>query len=146
MLAAFSEFGLVALMIGRTPTQLKQRLAKRFPKIDLREDDKTIAKALPRLIAFIEKPRAKHLDISLDIRGTVFQRRVWEEVAKIPAGETSTYSDIAAAIGSPKAMRAVGSTCTNNLFAVIIPCHRVLHKGTSKLSKWQADMLKRDAA
>ena len=147
VLAAFSAFGLVAVMTGKTPTQLVQRLGDRFPKIDLHAGGKSEAAALARLIKFIEKPRAARPDISLDMRGTPFQRRVWQEVAKIPAGKTATYSDIAAAIGSPKSMRAVGSACTNNLFAIIIPCHRVLRKGSDGLGKaspWQTRLLKRE--
>ena len=52
-----------------------------------------------------------------------------EAVLQIPAGETSTYSEIARKIGAPRAMRAVGSACTNSPLAIVVPCHRVLHKG-----------------
>jgi AraC family transcriptional regulator of adaptative response/methylated-DNA-[protein]-cysteine methyltransferase len=65
----------------------------------------------------------------LDMRGTELQRRVWSEVRKIPFGETSTYSKIAEAIGMPKAIRAVASSCSRSWFAFAVPCHRVLHKG-----------------
>jgi O-6-methylguanine DNA methyltransferase len=136
-------------MIGTTKTRLAERLEDRFPKIDLRRDDKAIAKAMTRIVTFIEKPAPTPPDISLDIRGTPFQRRVWQEAAKIRLGETSTYSAIAEAIGSPKSMRAVGSACTNNLFAIIIPCHRVLHKGDDAMgraSSRQNRYLKRERA
>ena len=146
ILAAFSEFGLVAVMIGKTPAQLRQRLQDRFPKIDLHEGDKSTAAALKRIVAFIEKPVTPP-DFQLDIRGTPFQRRVWNEVAKIPVGKTATYSDIAQAIGSPLASRGVGSACTKCLFAIIIPCHRVLRKGDglAKASRRQIEFLRRES-
>ena len=83
---------------------------------------------LARVIAFIAAPFGR-LDLPLDMRGTAFQQRVWQEVRKIPPGQTSTYAEIAELIGAPKAIRAVGSSCANNRLAFVVPCHRVLHKG-----------------
>lgn len=62
----------------------------------------------------------------LEITGTAFQKRVWEELIKIPYGETRTYKDIAEKINNPKATRAVGSAIGKNPFFIIIPCHRVI--------------------
>ena len=62
----------------------------------------------------------------LDIRGTVFQRKVWEELRRIPRGETRTYREIARAIGAPRAVRAVGSACGANPVALVVPCHRAV--------------------
>jgi AraC family transcriptional regulator of adaptative response/methylated-DNA-[protein]-cysteine methyltransferase len=67
--------------------------------------------------------------LPLDIRGTELQRRIWDEVRRIPFGETSTYSRVAEAIGMPRAIRAVANACSRSWFAFAIPCHRVLHKG-----------------
>jgi AraC family transcriptional regulator of adaptative response/methylated-DNA-[protein]-cysteine methyltransferase len=64
--------------------------------------------------------------VPLDIRGTVFQRRVWEELRRIPRGETRTYREIARAIGAPAAVRAVGSACGANPVALVVPCHRAV--------------------
>jgi AraC family transcriptional regulator of adaptative response/methylated-DNA-[protein]-cysteine methyltransferase len=69
--------------------------------------------------------------LPLDIRGTELQRRVWDEVRKIPFGETSTYRKIAEAVGNPRAIRAVASSCSRSWFAFAIPCHRVLHTGAT---------------
>ena len=69
---------------------------------------------------------APHETLPLDIRATAFQRRVWEELRRIPVGETRSYSQVAAAIGNPGAVRAVGNACANNPVAIAIPCHRVL--------------------
>ena len=75
-------------------------------------------------------PRSE-ISIPLDIRGTVFQRRVWAELQKIPCGVTTSYSQIALQIGSPLAVRAVASACAANQLALIIPCHRVLRRDGS---------------
>ncbi len=77
------------------------------------------------MIAFVENPRVG-LDLPLDIRGTAFQHRVWEALRRIPAGATASYAEIAAAIGAPKAVRAVARACAANRIAVAIPCHRVV--------------------
>ena len=64
--------------------------------------------------------------LPLDIAGTAFQQAVWKELQRIPAGETRTYAQIAAAVGRPKAVRAAGSANGANNVAVLIPCHRVI--------------------
>ncbi|HMG12841.1 MAG TPA: MGMT family protein, partial [Gemmatimonadaceae bacterium] len=64
----------------------------------------------------------------LDIQASAFQGRVWRALQQIPFGETRSYSEIATAIGSPKAVRAVASACANNRAAVVIPCHRVVRQ------------------
>ena len=128
LLVASSEKGIVSIMVRDTPSRLIRDLGARFPKANLIRDEKgskaTVAK-VGRYIAAPFRPFA----LPLDVRGTELQLRVWSEVRKIPFGETSTYSRIAAAIGSPKAIRAVASSCSRSWFAFAIPCHRVLHKG-----------------
>src|SRR4029077_21001360 len=64
--------------------------------------------------------------VPLDIRGTVFQGKVWDELRRIPRGETRTYSEIARANGKPDAVRAVGSACGANPVALVVPCHRAV--------------------
>jgi methylated-DNA-[protein]-cysteine S-methyltransferase len=71
--------------------------------------------------------RRKHFDISLDLKGTVFQRGVWQELLCIPFGKTDTYRGHAAKLGNPKAVRAVGSAIGRNPISIIVPCHRVLN-------------------
>lgn len=78
-------------------------------------------------IAFIAEPRAA-LDLPLDLRGTIFQRRVWEALRHIPVGETTTYSALAARMGNPKATRAVARACAQNPVSLAVPCHRVVGK------------------
>ena len=78
-----------------------------------------------KILAFIEG-EASLARLPLDIRGTVFQRRVWDELRRIPRGETRTYREIARAIGAPDAVRAVGSACGANPVALVVPCHRAV--------------------
>jgi AraC family transcriptional regulator, regulatory protein of adaptative response / methylated-DNA-[protein]-cysteine methyltransferase len=77
------------------------------------------------VIRFVEAPTA-NIDLPLDIRGTDFQRRVYREMLAIPFGQTRTFADIAAQVGAPKAVRAVGAACSKNPLEFAIPCHRVL--------------------
>jgi AraC family transcriptional regulator of adaptative response/methylated-DNA-[protein]-cysteine methyltransferase len=86
-------------------------------------------------VAFIETPAAG-ADLPLDVQGTAFQHRVWDMLRQIPAGQTWTYGQLAEAIGSPKAVRAVGTACGANRLAVVIPCHRVIGS-TGKLTGYR---------
>jgi AraC family transcriptional regulator of adaptative response/methylated-DNA-[protein]-cysteine methyltransferase len=70
--------------------------------------------------------KSPHIDLPLDIRSTAFQRQVWEQLRKIPPGQTYSYSEVAKAIGQEKAVRAVARACATNPVALVIPCHRVI--------------------
>ncbi len=100
-----------------------QKLADIFPNAILQRDDnqaifKQTAKAVDNL--------GPYDDIALDVRGTDFQQSVWDQLRKIPAGETRSYGDIAKALNNPKAVRAVGGANGANSVAIVIPCHRVI--------------------
>lgn len=102
-----------------------EELARRFPNAALVEGGATFEALLQRVIGAVERP-GTGVDIPLDVRGTAFQQRVWQELRRIPAGETRSYSEIAAAAGRPTAVRAAGSANGANNVAVLIPCHRVV--------------------
>ena len=106
-----------------------ERLKRRFPNATVIEDDGTIAAWADAALAQIESPSAH--DLPIDVRGTAFQERVWQELRKIPVGETRSYADIATAIGQPGAVRAVGSANGDNPVAVLVPCHRVIRSDGS---------------
>ena len=125
LLVASSERGIVTIMVRDTQSHLIRDFKARFPKANLVPGAKATVAKVARYIAAPFRPFA----LPLDIRGTDLQRRVWTEVRKIPFGETSTYAKIAAAIGSPRAIRAVASSCSRSWFAFAVPCHRVLHSG-----------------
>lgn len=80
---------------------------------------------MARVVGFVECPKIG-LDLPLDVRGTVFQQRVWQALQEIPAGETVSYAEIARRIKAPKSSRAVARACAANKLAVAIPCHRVV--------------------
>jgi AraC family transcriptional regulator, regulatory protein of adaptative response / methylated-DNA-[protein]-cysteine methyltransferase len=128
VLVASSDKGIVTIMVRNAQAQLLKDLRARFPKAELLHDEKGCAPEVKQVIRYIGKP-AGRFPLVLDIRGTDLQQRVWAEVRRIPFGETSTYTKIAAAIGAPKAIRAVAQSCSRSWFAFAVPCHRVLHKG-----------------
>ena len=131
LLVASSERGIVSIMVRDTQARLVRDLGARFPRAKLVRDEKGAKAAVTKVARYIAAP-FRPFALALDIRGTELQQRVWSEVRKIPFGATSTYSTIAAAIGAPKAIRAVASSCSRSWFAFAIPCHRVLHAGATQ--------------
>ena len=125
ILVAATERGVCAILLGDDPEQLTHDLERRFPRANLIGADPAFESVVATVVGMIESPHAGS-GLPLDIRGTLFQQRVWEALGKIPAGQTRTYTEIARAIGSPKAVRAVASACAANVLAVAIPCHRVV--------------------
>ena len=128
ILVACSDEGIVSIIIRDKAAQLRAELKPRFPKAHLVHDEKACKAVVRKVIEYIASPVGS-FGLPLDMRGTSFQRSVWEEVRKIPIGESSSYSKIAEAIGAPRAIRAVASSCSRCMFAFAVPCHRVLHKG-----------------
>jgi AraC family transcriptional regulator, regulatory protein of adaptative response / methylated-DNA-[protein]-cysteine methyltransferase len=123
VLIAATERGLCSVKLGGDAAWLKRLLAEEFSEARISEED--LADFRDRIVAFLEG-EASLARVPLDIRGTVFQRRVWEELRRIPRGETRSYRDIARAVGAPAAVRAVGSACGANPVALVVPCHRVV--------------------
>jgi AraC family transcriptional regulator of adaptative response/methylated-DNA-[protein]-cysteine methyltransferase len=105
-------------------------LRRLFPNADLMEDDGSMAELIEGVLAAVEHPAAAP-ELPIDVAGTAFQEAVWRELRKIPPGETRSYAQIAAAIGQPKAVRAVGTANGDNHVAVLIPCHRVIRSDGS---------------
>ena len=131
VLVALSDKGIVSILIRGQAARLAGDLKARFPKAELVQDEKGCAPVVEKVLKYIAAP-AGRFALPLDVRGTELQKRVWNEVRKIPLGGRSTYTKIAAAIGAPKAIRAVASSCSRSCFAFAVPCHRVLHKGPSR--------------
>lgn len=127
LLAAATDRGICAIALGDSPGPLVGRLRESFPRADVREGDRTFAGWLARVAALVESPGSAP-GLPLDIRGTAFQRRVWDALRAIPAGETASYAEIASRVGKPGAARAVAGACAANLLAVAVPCHRVVRK------------------
>ena len=125
LLAAATDRGVCMIALGNSPGPLIRHLGERFPRALLREGDRELSGWVAQVAAFIESPRGV-LDLPLDIRGTAFQRRVWEALRAIPPGKTASYAEVARRIGRPTAARAVARACASNDLAVAIPCHRVV--------------------
>jgi AraC family transcriptional regulator of adaptative response/methylated-DNA-[protein]-cysteine methyltransferase len=123
ILVAQSTRGVCSILIGEEPALLARDLQDQFPEANLigYENDELVAK----VAGLVEKPGAGFA-LPLDIRGTVFQQRVWQALQQIPPGSTATYKDVADQIGTPGAVRAVAQACAANALAVVIPCHRVV--------------------
>ena len=125
VLIAASDKGVCAIFFGDDADGLVRDLKRQFPRARLVGDDRAFAQLTAKVIGFVENPR-RDLDLPLDIRGTAFQRRVWEALRRIQVGSTATYAEIAKAIGAPKSVRAVGRACGSNPISLAIPCHRVV--------------------
>lgn len=121
MLLAATDKGICRLSFDEDESEL----ACRFPKAEIVAGGSALEDLVKGAIAAIEQP-AHMPDLPLDIAGTAFQQAIWCELRRIPAGETRTYAEIAAAVGKPKAVRAAGSANGANNVAVLIPCHRVI--------------------
>jgi AraC family transcriptional regulator, regulatory protein of adaptative response / methylated-DNA-[protein]-cysteine methyltransferase len=124
VLVAQSEKGICAITLGDEAEALVRDLQDRFPKANLIGADKTFEQTVAQVVGMVDQGRA--LDLPLDIRGTAFQQRVWQALRAIPVGETRSYAEVAEAIGSPAAVRAVAGACAANALAIAIPCHRVV--------------------
>jgi AraC family transcriptional regulator of adaptative response/methylated-DNA-[protein]-cysteine methyltransferase len=126
MLIAATSKGICRLTFDDTEASLRRF----FPQATIVRDDGGLKELVEGALEAIEHPLAMP-DLPIDVAGTAFQEAVWRELRKIPAGETRSYAEIAAAIGHPKAVRAVGSANGDNHVCVLIPCHRVIRSDGS---------------
>ena len=125
VLVAGTGLGICAIDLGDSREALIDAFKGRFDKAEHCEGDREFVRWLSRVTESIVSPR-RGLDLPLDIRGTAFQRRVWQELRRIPAGRTVSYGEVARRIGKPSSARAVGRACASNPLAVAVPCHRVV--------------------
>jgi AraC family transcriptional regulator of adaptative response/methylated-DNA-[protein]-cysteine methyltransferase len=150
VLVASSDKGVAAISLGDDPESLVRELQDRFVNAQLVGGDADYEKLVATVVGFVEEP-ALGLQLPLDVRGTLFQQRVWQALRELPVGATATYSSIAECIGSPKAVRAVAGACAANSLAVAIPCHRVIrHDGALSGYRWGVErkraLLEREGA
>jgi len=126
MLIAATSKGICRLTFDDSEASLRRR----FPKATIVEDAGSLRDLIEGALAAIRSPLAAR-ELPIDVAGTAFQESVWRELRKIPPGETRSYAQIAAAIGQPGAVRAVGTANGDNHVAVLIPCHRVIRSDGS---------------
>lgn len=122
---AATDKGVCAILLGDDPDRLVHDLQDRFPNAEFVGGDGEFEQLVAKVVGLVELP-ANGIDLPLDIRGTAFQRRVWQALQEIPVGATASYNEIAKRIGHPRAARSVARACAANTLAVAIPCHRVV--------------------
>ena len=151
-LVAATERGICAVELGDDAGALENRFRQEFPRAQIERvetgSDDFLA---PRLRAVAERLGGSSSEVPVDLMGTAFQKRVWDALMKIPAGQTRSYAELAAALGAPRSARAVARACASNRVAVVVPCHRII-RGDGSLGgyRWGLPMkevlLKREQA
>ena len=131
VLVAATAKGICKLSLGESDRQLTGALFGEFPKAMIERDDNQLASALHAVLDFLSA-RKTSLNLPVDVAATAFQLRVWQQLKRIPLGETRTYQQVAESLAKqnmgPLATRAVANACASNPVALIVPCHRVVRK------------------
>ena len=142
LLLGTTDRGICAVYLGETDPPLEESLRKEYPAARINRSEGEV----PGLKAILEHLAGTrpHLELPLDVQATAFQWRVWQELRKIPYGQTRTYRQIAEALGQPEAMRAVGRACATNPVSVVIPCHRVI-RGDGELGGYRWGLERKQA-
>ncbi|QCP51570.1 bifunctional DNA-binding transcriptional regulator/O6-methylguanine-DNA methyltransferase Ada [Trinickia violacea] len=128
VLVAATAKGICKIAFGDDADALSDELHSTLANAELIEDAARIAPFITQIDAYLQGTR-QSFDLPLDIASTAFRQRVWDALQRIPYGQTRSYTQIAEALGSPNAVRAVASACASNPVALAIPCHRVIQKG-----------------
>jgi AraC family transcriptional regulator of adaptative response/methylated-DNA-[protein]-cysteine methyltransferase len=136
LLVAWTDRGVCDVRFGDSSDELVAGLCERLQRATIER-----AVACPwvdAVLAAVERPDRASLaeQVPLDIRGTAFQERIWQELRKIPMGETRSYSELAAACGAPASVRATARACATNPVAIVVPCHRVI-RGNGELAGYR---------
>lgn len=129
MVVGATERGLCWLALSQTSREAEASLRAEFPAAEFWRDP-ALTKWIERAIEYVREGSdlrsLRGKADSLDLRGTVFQLRVWQALRQIPRGDTKTYSQLAREMGEPNATRAVARACATNRVAILVPCHRVV--------------------
>jgi AraC family transcriptional regulator of adaptative response/methylated-DNA-[protein]-cysteine methyltransferase len=127
LLVAATKRGICFISLGDEEFELEDALRAEFPAAEISRDEAYLGEWLAAVLEILDGEQP-HEQLPLDIQATAFQRQVWSTLQAIPAGETRTYSEVAAAVGSPNGARAVARACATNPVPLVIPCHRVVRK------------------
>jgi AraC family transcriptional regulator, regulatory protein of adaptative response / methylated-DNA-[protein]-cysteine methyltransferase len=125
ILVAGTDRGVSAVYLGRSDAELTAALRREYPEAQISRNPESVSRWVGQIVRHLAG-RHPRLDLPLDIQGTVFQRRVWEALRRIPYGQTRSYTEVARQLGQPKARRAVARACATNPVSLVIPCHRVI--------------------
>jgi AraC family transcriptional regulator of adaptative response/methylated-DNA-[protein]-cysteine methyltransferase len=127
LLVAVTDKGICSVTLGDRSEDLSRDLRAEFPQAEIGRDEERLQTQIRALLAHLAG-QEPHPDLPLDVQGTAFQKRVWEELRRIPYGQTASYGEIARRIGQPSATRAVARACATNPAALVTPCHRVVRE------------------
>jgi AraC family transcriptional regulator of adaptative response/methylated-DNA-[protein]-cysteine methyltransferase len=127
VLVAATERGVSAVYLGDTENALISELREEYPCAEITRAADADRKWVKEIVQRIDGKQPR-LELPLDLQATAFQRRVWQELQRIPRGKTRTYSQVARALGKPKAIRAVARACATNPVSIVVPCHRVIRE------------------
>jgi AraC family transcriptional regulator of adaptative response/methylated-DNA-[protein]-cysteine methyltransferase len=125
VLVAGTERGISAVYLGEDERTLVSELQKEYPRAEIARSTASNETWLKEILSRVEG-HAPSKDLPLDVQATAFQRRVWQELQKIPLGATRTYTQVARALGKPNSVRAVARACATNPTSIVVPCHRVI--------------------
>ena len=130
VLVGATERGVSAVYLGDADAKLVEELREEYPKAEITAAGDSFERWVKEIVQRVEgnPPR---LELPLDLQATAFQRRVWQELQRIPRGSTRTYTQVARALGSPKSVRAVARACATNPVSIVVPCHRVIREDGS---------------
>jgi AraC family transcriptional regulator of adaptative response/methylated-DNA-[protein]-cysteine methyltransferase len=150
VLVAGTERGISAVYLGDDERSLVGSLQKEYPNAEIARAADANSTWLKEILSRVEG-HAPSVDLPLDVQATAFQRRVWQELQKIPRGATRTYTQVARALGKPRSVRAVARACATNPASIVVPCHRVMRTdGALAGYRWglqrKQKLLEREAA
>jgi AraC family transcriptional regulator of adaptative response/methylated-DNA-[protein]-cysteine methyltransferase len=136
VLVAATERGISAVYLGDAESKLISELREEYPRAEIASAPDAYQRWVREIVQRIEGKQPR-LELPLDLQATAFQRRVWQELRRIPRGRTRTYSEVARSLGQPKAVRAVARACATNPVSIVVPCHRVIREdGTLAGYRW----------
>ena len=127
VLVAATERGVCMVSLGDADAVLEAALLSEYPNAEIHRDASEISRWLKAILSNLDG-HERRLDLPLDVEATAFQRQVWQELRRIPYGRTRSYSEVARAIGRPRAVRAVARACATNPVSIVVPCHRVVRE------------------
>jgi AraC family transcriptional regulator, regulatory protein of adaptative response / methylated-DNA-[protein]-cysteine methyltransferase len=127
VLVAATERGVSAVYLGDAENTMIAELREEYPRAEIAPATDSFQRWVREIVQRIEGKQPR-LELPLDLQATAFQRRVWQELQRIPPGRTRTYSEVARSLGKPKAVRAVARACATNPVSIVVPCHRVIRE------------------
>jgi AraC family transcriptional regulator of adaptative response/methylated-DNA-[protein]-cysteine methyltransferase len=130
ILVGATERGISAVYLGEAEAKLIEELREEYPQAEISAARDSFERWVKEIVQRVEgnPPR---MELPLDLQATAFQRRVWQELQRIPRGSTRTYTQVARALGNPKSVRAVARACATNPVSIVVPCHRVIREDGS---------------